>query len=138
MAAAGITPEKMKQQLNGFENNRTDLPAFGDVYKEFQTDDPNNAVRKDVARKYSDAVNKELDSKGWYRKFLIIAIMIIFSAITVMVFIAIFDTHISDSVKLSLIGGFFTNFIGLLIIVFKYAFSRTSELYKAISDLIGK
>lgn len=136
--AAGITPEEMKLQLNEFENNRTDVPEFGGIHNEFQTDDPNNAVRKDVARKYSDAVNKELDSKGWYRKFLIIAIMIIFSGITIMVFIAIFDTHISDAVKLSLIGGFFTNFIGLLIIVFKYAFSRTSELYKAISDLIGK
>ncbi|MBZ1505946.1 hypothetical protein J6K59_01335 [Leuconostoc mesenteroides] len=136
--AAGITPEEMKLQLNEFENNRTGVPEFGGIHNELQTDDPNNAVRKDVARKYSDAVNKELDSKGWYRKFLIIAIVIIFSGITIMVFIAIFDTHISDAVKLSLIGGFFTNFIGLLIIVFKYAFSRTSELYKAISDLIGK
>lgn len=138
MAAAGITPEEMKAQLNKFENNQTAIPKLDDVQKELQTDDPNFAVRKDAAKTYTNAVDRELDSKGWYRKFLIIGIMVIFSIITVMVFVVIFDTHISDAIKLSLIGGFFTNFIGLLIIVFKYAFSRTSELYKAINDLIGK
>lgn len=135
--AAGLSSE-MKEQLNAFANDRGDSTSFNEITKEIQSDDPDNAARKAVAQSYNEAVKKELDSKGWYRKFLIIAIMIIFSGITIMVFIAIFDTHISDAVKLSLIGGFFTNFIGLLIIVFKYAFSRTSELYKAISDLIGK
>lgn len=78
--------------------------------------------------KISNTIQKEEKSKNFMKKFFMFFMISYFSLVTLAVLIIVLLPWIHDRVKEILLGGFFTNLIGLLIIIFKYVFSPSKDL----------
>lgn len=78
--------------------------------------------------KISNTIQKEAKSKNFMKKFFMFFMISYFSLVTLAVLIIVLLPWIHDKVKEILLGGFFTNLIGLLIIIFKYVFSPSKDL----------
>ncbi|MDF7682306.1 hypothetical protein PT287_02055 [Lactobacillus sp. ESL0679] len=84
-----------------------------------------------------DFVEKEYREKEIAKKWFTIGLTIYFLLVTGFTAYVLLN-NFSDSVKSTLIGGFFVNLIGLFAIVFKYIFSSSKELYDLLIKLIEK
>lgn len=73
-------------------------------------------------------IKQEKMKLKWAPK-IILGTAIYFCLVTILIFIIIFCPIYSDTLKSVLLGGFFTNLIGLLIIIFKYIFSPSKDIY---------
>lgn len=58
-----------------------------------------------------------------------------FCGVTVFIFLFVCCPEYSDTLKSLLLGGFFTNLVGLLIIIFKFVFSPSKELFDLLMRL---
>lgn len=96
------------------------------------------ALRIKAAQAITENLEKELFEKNKLRKLLVYFLMIFFIIVTIGVGTAVFmpEKMISEKVKLALITGLFGNLLGLLIVVYKYAFSNTSDSTKDIDLLM--
>lgn len=79
--------------------------------------------------KISNTIQEEENSKNFMKKFFMYFMIGYFSLVTLAVLIIVLLPWIHDRVKEILLGGFFTNLIGLLIIIFKYVFSPSKDLH---------
>lgn len=66
---------------------------------------------------------------------LIICTSIYFCGVTAFIFWVVYRPEYSDTLKSLLLGGFFTNLVGLLIIIFKYVFSPSKEVFDLLMRL---
>ncbi|CAK1229573.1 unnamed protein product [Fructobacillus tropaeoli] len=87
-------------------------------------------INNDTASAIQGQLVKELKSKAAIRRWLIISISLYFALVTVAILgITIFLADIvAIKVQSYLITGLFTNLIGLLVIIYRYAFANTSKL----------
>lgn len=88
-----------------------------------------------MLKELTDDIAKELKCKYWAKLGLIIFTIIYFIVITNLVFKITFNKHYSDYLKSVLLGGFFANLIGLIVIIFKYVFSQSKDLYDFWIDI---
>ncbi|MCK8627379.1 hypothetical protein [Fructobacillus cardui] len=93
-----------------------------------------HVINNDTASAIQGQLVKELKSKAAIRRWLIISISLYFALVTVAILgITIFLADIvAIKVQNYLITALFTNLIGLLVIIYRYAFAGTS---KFIHDL---
>lgn len=92
-----------------------------------------------LLRNTDTAITELYQSKTNVRKKLLPKLLKYFKNITILIFIFLFlpfPNIYSTSLKSALIYGFFANFLVLLIIVFKYAFSSSKEYYKFATTLL--
>lgn len=92
------------------------------------------ATRK-MLKGLTDDIVRELSRKAKTRFWLIVGMALYFLGITVLVFCIVFNCKYSNYLKSILLGGFFANLIGLLVIIFKYVFSQSKELYDFWIDI---
>lgn len=95
----------------------------------------------DFLKHMDESIVNDQESKHKFRRVIILSFSIYFCVVTLLVFFILIDpiNHgYSDTIKLSLIGGFFTNLIGLLIIIFKYVFSPTKEHYDFVMNIFKR
>lgn len=89
----------------------------------------------EMLKELTGDIAKELKYKFWAKLILIIFTVLYFIVITYLVFSIVFDCNYTDYLKSVLLGGFFANLIGLLVIIFKYVFSQSKELYDFWIDI---
>ncbi|USS92402.1 hypothetical protein [Fructobacillus americanaquae] len=89
-----------------------------------------HVINNDTASAIQGQLVKELKSKAAMRRWLIVSISLYFALVTVTILgITIFLADIvAIKVQNYLITGLFTNLIGLLVIIYRYAFADTSKL----------
>lgn len=97
-------------------------------------------LRLKAASTIAENLKVELEAKNRLRRRLVYFLMGYFSVVTVGVGVIIFQpiSVVSEKVKIALVTGLFGNLLGLLIVVYKYAFSDTSNSTKDIDLLINK
>lgn len=78
--------------------------------------------------KISNTIQNEAKNKNIMKKFFMLFMICYFSLVTLAVIVIVLLPWIHDKVKEVLLGGFFTNLVGLLIIIFKYVFSPSEDL----------
>lgn len=97
-------------------------------------------LRLKTAQNISDALLVELKDKNILRNKLVLFLMKYFNIVTCGIGFIILQpiVLINSNVKIALITGLFGNLLGLLIVVYKYAFADTSKSTKDIDILIKR
>ncbi|MBZ6000942.1 hypothetical protein [Leuconostoc gelidum] len=97
-------------------------------------------LRLNAASTIAENLKVELEAKSKLRRILVYFLMVYFTIVTIGVGIIICQpiSVVSEKVKIALVTGLFGNLLGLLIVVYKYAFSDTSNSTKDIDLLINK
>lgn len=136
-----------KNLLVGIEKTSTSENKTGNLDSDTDTDtemrqaifsEDNNyevKVTKKMLEELTGDIAEELRSKSRTKLHLIFFTVVFFSIITYIIFKIVFDRGYSDDLKSILLGGFFANLIGLLVIIFKYVFSQSKELYDFWIDI---
>lgn len=97
-------------------------------------------MQLDMMKSLNHTISDENRSKSHMKHQLLKYFMWFFSIVTFLLFFVVIDPlhwGYSDTLKLALIGGFFTNLIALFIIIFKYVFSpsrETWDFWKIVRD----
>lgn len=95
--------------------------------KEYDTEDE---IARGLLEKLKDMIEKELKSKEASRKKLTNLLIYSFAVLGIFVIILTFcSMHYDSKVVLAVISGFFVNTIGLVLVLLKYMFSPSKELY---------
>lgn len=97
-------------------------------------------LRLNAASTIAENLKVELEAKSRLRRILVYFLMVYFTIVTIGVGVIICQpiSVVSEKVKIALVTGLFGNLLGLLIVVYKYAFSDTSNSTKDIDLLINK
>lgn len=77
----------------------------------------------------TNSIIEQEKMKLYWAPKIIIGTSVYFCIVTFCIFCVVFNTCYSDALKSVLLGGFFVNLIGLLIIIFKYIFSPSKDIY---------
>lgn len=106
--------------------------------KELATQKRAELVSYQTATVLKNNLTKELEDKVRLRKYLVIGLGAFFIIITVAVFYIVIcmNDKVNIEVQKYLITGLFGNLLGLLLIVYRYAFSDTHKITKSISNLL--
>lgn len=89
-----------------------------------------------------EAIKRELESKNKYRGILIIVLLGYLVLVTIAVLAMIEWNNrggsiiLSEKVELALISGIFVNLLGVVILVFRYAFSSTNEILQHSKEVL--
>ncbi|MBI0110912.1 hypothetical protein [Lactobacillus sp. W8093] len=83
----------------------------------------------------SNVISSDEEEKNKIKKPIIWGMIIYFVIMTVFVAIVILNFSRSNTLIRFLLGGFFTNMIGLLVIIFKYIFAPSKDLYNLMIKL---
>lgn len=140
--------EDIFKNLEQLEPPRKTSPINLDI-KKIKTSPVSESMDEVMTNSYKEhtkitheAIRKELDSKGKYRAILIIILLSYLILVTIAVLLMLEwnvrngRTILTEKVELSLISGIFVNLLGLVILVFRYAFSSTNEILKHSKDVL--
>lgn len=126
-AVEGILDTVPNEQVpNPAINNSIDTREI-DIKDEYDTEDE---IAHSFLNNLKDMINKELDSKQRNRTILVWFLIGSFSVLGIFLMLFLWNSYWHDtSVVLALISGFFVNMIGLVLVLVKYMFSPSKEIY---------
>jgi len=140
--------ELLTKSHDEFPSNGTDVKRKSALVgkrrlTEFETQS-SAEMQREMMKNLNHVIFKENQDKNQMKHSLLKYFMRFFSIVTSLIFFVVIDPMqlgYSDSLKIALIGGFFTNLIALFIIIFKYVFSPSKEaweFWKSVRDGVNK
>lgn len=123
--------KSLQEEFNGHKTNEHIHSIFQSLKKKPPKEyDNEDDIARGLLADLKDMIKKELDSKQKSRTRLTYWLMIAFSLIGLSVIgLTFFSMYYDTKIVLAMISGFFVNTIGLVLILLKYMFSPSKELY---------
>lgn len=130
-------PEELGEDKRDLSNENMGTDYAPDLARERVKQE---GLRLKAASTIAENLKVELEAKNRLRRRLVYFLMGYFTVVTFGVGMILFQpiSTVSEKVKISLVTGLFGNLLGLLIVVYKYAFSDTSNSTKDIDLLMHK
>lgn len=123
------TEKKIEYLINHNSSSILSTPKTFKKPKEYDTEDD---IAKELLKDLKGMINGELINKNKNRNrlmwFLLSTFSVIGIATVVVVFLSAFYSY-DQKIVLAMISGFFINMIGVILILVKYMFSPSKELY---------
>ncbi|MCO0832583.1 hypothetical protein NFX39_05755 [Fructobacillus sp. W13] len=121
-------------------SRQNDDDLFADTLQDDNLKPPCNIeeITLNTASLLQHLLGKELKAKIKLRKRLVYGLIITFSLITMLIFYIVFflSERVHPEVQKCLIIGLFGNLFGLLMILYRYAFSDTEKIMKSLNALL--
>lgn len=135
--------EKLKEFFKvNFEENKdhetkTLIKEFSyELPKEYDTEDE---IARDILKDVKEMINAELKSKEVSRKKLTNLLIISFIVLGIFVIgLTVFSMFYDTKIVLAVISGFFINAISLILVLLRYMFSPSKELYTYTIDILKR